>query len=176
MLLAIDPGPQLSAWVIYNGDLVEHDISPNEKLLERILWNSTKVDHVPEWMVIERMVSYGRPVGTATFETVYWTGVFCQAFGRERTTRMDRRPVKKHLCPSTADATQVRTIKDGNIRQALIDLWIDRTDNMKPHRKGGPLYRVSKDTWQALALGVTWWDTEREWISKKLPASMRVGL
>ena len=47
--------------------------------------------------------------------------------------------------------------KDANIRQALID----RYGGPGAIKKGGPLYKVSKDAWAALAVGVTYWETRR---------------
>lgn len=177
MLLAVDPGPTESAWVLYNGDLFNHGISKNEDLLRRILWEAewqlANLTGFGEWMVIEKVVSYGRPVGASTFETVYWTGVFCQAFGRERTSRIERRHVKKHICPPTPEAP-ISTVKDGMIRNALIDRWYQSTGNEKPHRKGGPLYKLTMHGFQALALAIYWDECERPWIPReKLPQSMR---
>lgn len=106
-------------------------------------------------LVVEQVASYGMAVGKDVFETVFWSGRFCQAWPGEW-HRMPRKDVKMHLCGNNA-------AKDSNIACALID----RFDPMRTYGKmgkgwksnPGPLYGVSKDIWAALALAITFWDT-----------------
>jgi hypothetical protein len=63
-------------------------------------------------------------------------------------------PVKMHLCGNTR-------AKDGNIRQALLDRFgPGKAIACGTKKQPGPLYGVSKDVWQALALAVTWSDQQ----------------
>jgi len=156
-LVAIDPGPIESACVWFNdGDVYAHDIWPNDELLGTLA--------VSQWVgesdavVIEQIKSYGKSVGEDVFETVWWTGrFFDRAAGRFiRTEMVPRRNVKMYLCNSMS-------AKDSDIRQRLIDIYGGTGGREKAiGRKAspGPLYGIKRDEWQALALAVTFNDTE----------------
>lgn len=144
-LLAIDPGPQFSAFVVWDGtSLVEFAKVDNLVMLERCLTGDY------DTCVIEKIASFGMAVGAEVFETVYWSGRFAQAFGAESTHRITRNVIKNHLCHSSK-------AKDGNIRQAIIDRFGGEAAIGKKASKG-PLYKVSGDCWSALAVALTWWD------------------
>jgi hypothetical protein len=140
VILALDPGPKQSAYVLWDGKrIIEHDKVNNDTLLSF---------HRPCQRVIEMIASYGMPVGVEVFETVRWVGRFEQAWGGAEL--MFRRDVKLHLCRDSR-------AKDSNIRQALVDRFgIKGTKNAK-----GITYGLNKDTWQAFALAVTWWDRNK---------------
>ena len=143
-ILAIDPGPELSAIVFWNGITVgSPHIWDNRKLLAVL--KCYPVDDRP--LVIENIESLGMPVGKTTFETVWWTGRFCQAWLPREFVRMSRREVKMHLCNSMR-------AKDSNIRQALIDRFGAPGTKKDP----GLTYGLKKDLWQAFALAVTYYD------------------
>ena len=173
-ILAIDPGSEQSAYVVYeDGDIIEHDIVTNKILLLRLMSN-TAWDSIGE-MAIEMVASYGMPVGKSTFETCLWIGRFIQAWEPKPSTKVYRKTdICMHLCHSTR-------AKDSNIRQALIDRfggkdkaiggkkcpeckgkgWRGRGRLVCPKCKGakwkhpkGPLFGVSKDVWSALAVAV----------------------
>lgn len=150
-VLAIDPGPAKSAWVILDGAecIARFGISENTYLCDGIMTKLVEADY----LVVEKIASYGMPVGEEVFETVYWTGRFCQAHYAHLKPgyRIPRIAVKQHLCRDSR-------AKDGNIRQALID----RFGGSGAIKKGGPLYKISKDVWAALAVGVTWWDQRED--------------
>ncbi len=145
MILAIDPGPVESAWVLWDGESIcLKDKAGNEEVLQIArdcgVGPSNKC-------VIEQIASYGMPVGAEVFETVYWSGRYAQAFGADRVSRIPRLKVKLHLCNDSR-------AKDTNIRQALIDRFGKPGTKKQP----GLLYGVTKDVWAALAIAVTWWD------------------
>ncbi len=143
-LLALDPGPTQSAWVRFeSGTPIVWAKQPNEDVLTMLSCYRGGRDV----LVIERIASYGMAVGAEVFETVYWSGRFAQAFGGW-VERLPRMAVKMHLCHSSR-------AKDTNIRQALIDRYGGPTCT----RKGGALYGVKADVWAALAVGLTWLDT-----------------
>jgi hypothetical protein len=143
-LLAIDPGPVQSAYIFLEystpEDISVHDfgILQNEQVLERIGTQS---------VVIEKATPYGAVVGNELFETIYWTGRFAER-GHYKVVpvwRMARKAVVAQLC-GLAQAN------DSRVRQALIDRW----GGKECTKKGGMLYKVKDDIWQALALGVAW--------------------
>ena len=61
-----------------------------------------------------------------------------------------RRDVKLHVCQSPR-------AKDANVRQALLDRFGPPGTKKAP----GTTYGITKDTWQALAVAVTWDDKRR---------------
>jgi hypothetical protein len=145
-ILAIDPGTEQSAFVYWDSrDKIIKDkgIWPNEDILSYI-----KDHYIPgsntDALVIEMVASYGMPVGKEVFDTCVWIGRFWQA-SKYPVHLLYRREVKMFLCGNMR-------AKDGNIRQALIDML------GKDVCKG-----VSKDVWAALGVAVTFADkSQRE--------------
>lgn len=152
-ILAIDPGPTESAYVVYNGErVVAFDKIGNEGVCLFIEVEGRK--HVDSRVVVEQIQSFGMAVGAEVFETVWWSGRFDQSaydIGLAR-GRVTRKAVKMHLCGSMR-------AKDGNIRQALIDRYGGKEKAIGKKAKPGPLYGVSGDCWSALAVAVTYADT-----------------
>ena len=149
-VVAIDPGPVKSALVVWSGSVIN---------LARYASNSEILALLQSWQpsagrpcVIEQVVSYGMTVGAEVFETVFWSGRFCEAYGAERVHRMPRLHVKLHLCHDSR-------ARDANIRQALIDRFGGKNAAIGKKAARGPLYGISGDLWAALALAITWWDT-----------------
>jgi hypothetical protein len=147
MIIAIDPGTTESAVVIWDHlmeKIEEQAILPNKTLLDSL----PDMTYRSSWMVIEKVASYGMPVGADVFETVFWSGRFAQAaHGLVKVERITRQEVKMHLCHSMR-------AKDTNIRQALIDRYGEVGTKKNP----GKLYGISKDKWAALAVAVTYGD------------------
>ena len=152
MILAIDPGTEQSAWVQMVGAAIKDSaIEQNKDLLERMReWQQG-----PEWqtsrlgpsMLIEKVESYGMAVGADVFETVFWTGCFCEAWGH--CERIPRKDVKMALCGSMK-------AKDANIRQAIIDRYGGKDKAIGKKKTPGPLYGVKSHIWSALAIAITW--------------------
>lgn len=143
-VLAVDPGPVESAYVLFDGDrLVEFGKVENEVLLSRLEYFHVIVPR----MAIEMIASYGMPVGAEVFETCVWIGRFAQAWNGA-ITRVFRKDVKIALCGSVK-------AKDGNVRQALIDRYGGKDKAIGKKASPGPLYGVSADVWAALAVAVT---------------------
>lgn len=148
-VFAVDPGPEFSAYVRWNGRTVRDHGKVNNHTLLGLLSRESAAAYV-----FEQVVSYGMAVGAEVFETVFWTGRFYEVAGESGeypTFRLPRRDVKLHLCG------QVRA-KDINIRQALIDRFGGKAAAIGTKKAQGPLYGLKADEWQALALAVTWWD------------------
>lgn len=146
-VLAIDPGPELSAFVVWDGRTVsEFGKWPNQRLLE---WIILRVDI--RHMCIEKIASYGMAVGAEVFETCYWSGRFAQAFTGGTVDRIARIPIKMHLCHNPR-------ANDASIRQAIIDRFGGKDVAIGRKANPGPLFGVKADTWAALAVALTWLD------------------
>jgi hypothetical protein len=150
-LLAIDPGTTHSGWVsaqvIYSEGgsppilVLGHGIAPNVEVIDMIRGHVGPV-------AIERLVSYGMPVGAETFETVEWVGRFWQTAGVERTRLIPRKEVGKHVCNDGR-------AKDPNIRIGLINRWGGKAEAVGTVKKPGPLYGIKTHAWAALGVAVT---------------------
>ncbi len=150
-LLAIDPGYRQSAYVeldTLTDRIVQFGLRTNDVLLPQL---RTARDWC-ELAVIEKVEGFGMAVGAEVFETVFWSGQFAEALRPIPVERIGRRAVKLHLCG------QARA-KDPNVRQALIDRY-GGPDAIGRKASPGPLYGISGDVWAALAVAVTWADTE----------------
>jgi hypothetical protein len=151
MILAIDPGPVKSAWVLYNPDankpITDMGIEENEALIRKFFEEDFDQGFVDE-VVIEMIQSFGMAVGASVFETCVMIGRLVQLFSKLPVSMMYRKDVKMHLCQSMR-------AKDANIRQALLD----RLGPQGTKKHPGPTYGISKDIWAALAVAVTFADT-----------------
>ena len=148
-ILAVDPGPVQSAFVVLDTDtqtIPRKDILPNKEMLEAI---SLQVTLDIDILAIEMVESFGMPVGREVFETVRWIGRFEERFldrghNDPEVHLIPRRDVKIHLCNSAR-------AKDPNIRQALIDRFGPVGTKANP----GRLYGFARDLWSALAVALT---------------------
>jgi len=150
VVFAIDPGPVVSGWVLYNTEderVLAAGVESNGEVLWRVGMSTAQA------MLCERFEARGMPLGDSSITTIYWSGRFHQAWdGPAHFIR--RRDVKLHLC-GTARA------KDSNVNAAI---W-DRFSGGKGMRaakgtkaKPGPLYGVTSHALAALAVAVTWQD------------------
>ena len=152
-ILAIDPGTNKSGWVHLDesGTVIGSGIDDNEDVRE--LLRSSRHDYY----AIEWIESFGMPVGQAVFETVWWCGVFSEVVVAEL-HRVTRREVKLHLCNSAR-------ANDANVRQALIDKYLGKGGGKTPQigtkARPGPLYGIKSHMWSALAVGVTFLETNK---------------
>jgi hypothetical protein len=151
VVLAIDPGPLRSAWVLLDDGLPKASAyQPNEQVVESLrqfdLWN---------WeVVIEKVESFGMAVGVEVFETVFWSGRFAEAAHPLPVHRIGRKAIKLHLCHTTK-------AKDSNVRQALVDRYGGKDAAIGRKAAPGALYGISGDVWSALAVAVTYADGVR---------------
>jgi hypothetical protein len=157
-ILAIDPGCERSAMVIYestSGTILWSAIRDNIDALFVCSMPSTPsaLLHADQ-LVVEMVSSYGMPVGKEVFETVYWIGRFMQAwpYGEHSRDRICRADVRMHLC-------HTMQAKDSNIRAALLDRFGPGQQKAIGRKKSpGPLYGIHRDLWSALAVAVTYAD------------------
>lgn len=160
MILAIDPGPEQSAFVLYRtfdrrllafGKFDNGDFGAELGTLAPIIALKTPFDGPRDpTLVVEMIASYGMAVGREVFETCVWIGRFLEAW-RGPSERITRGAVKMHLCGSMR-------AKDGNVRAALIDAFGGKDKAIGSKKQPGPLHGVSGDVWAALAVAVTYAD------------------
>ena len=144
-ILAIDPGPAQSAFVIWDGQaILRKDICANESLRD-MLDNTGRYITDPPSLVIEMIGHYGSgmPAGKEVFETCIWIGRFIECWPGQKHELILRATIKTHLCGSAR-------AKDANVRQALIDRFGAPGVKKAP----GVLYGVTSHCWAALALAV----------------------
>lgn len=135
MQLAVDPGPTLSAYLLWDGSrIIEKAKVPNEELLA-LLGQRTDAT-----LSIEMVESFGMAVGKEVFETVFWIGRFWEVYKGTK-QRVTRKEIKRHHC-GTNRAT------DSNIRTALIDKYGPPGTKKEP----GMTFGLSGDTWSAFAI------------------------
>lgn len=152
-VLAIDPGPTESAYVVIAADTrrpVVFDKVPNGELLRRLLpecWIALDVT-----VAIEMVASYGMAVGAEVFDTCVWIGRFAERVARYAgidAQLVKRHEIKLHHCHSAR-------ANDSNIAQALRDRFAPGAPNKGKGTKAAPgwFYGFAGDIWQAYALAV----------------------
>lgn len=153
ILIAIDPGPVESAYVIWDGSKIGAAFIRENQEVENLLSMPT-----PFELVIEQVECYGMPVGKSIFETVYHTGRFCRSYDaanapKSYANRMPRKDVKLHLCGTMR-------AKDSNVIQALVDRFAPFGKNKGKGTKKDPgfFFGFKSDIWQAFALAVAFYD------------------
>ena len=159
-IMAIDPGPSESAYVV-----VEHDgreitrVAMKDKVQNEALLNNIRMLANGCDIAMEMVASYGMPVGREVFETCVWIGRFLQEAGvppagweRAVVYRIEE---KTALCHSAA-------ARDSNIRQALVDRYAPGAANSGKGTKKEPgfFYGFRADVWQAMAVAVAWFERE----------------
>lgn len=148
VIYGLDPGTTQSAIVVLgDGCPIRGAIWENAALILQLRANTAWRDGT---LVIEQIESMGMAVGKETFETVFWSGRFAEAWEQRGRTwsRVPRRAVKLHLCGSMR-------AKDPNIRQALLD----RYGGVAAGKKGGALAGIKSHLWAALAVAITYADS-----------------
>jgi hypothetical protein len=148
-ILAIDPGSERSAWLLWDSRVEAFGIDTNDVVLDALRTRTWAPR--PDVVVVEKVESYGMAVGAEIFATVHWSGRFTEAAYPTPVVGLPRRAVKVAICGDTR-------AKDANIRRALLDRFGGaRAQGTK--REPGPLYGISKDVWSALAIALTFAET-----------------
>jgi hypothetical protein len=163
IVIGCDPGPEKSALVCFDGEIVTDAMFGENASIE--MWLGGLVDGgVRSVLVIEKVESFGMAVGAEVFETVFHSGRFAKAFEPRQVERLPRRVIKQHLC-HTARAT------DANIRQAILDQFGGADKAIGRKKTPGPLYELKGHMWSAFAVALTWYD---QW--GHLPEQIRPGI
>lgn len=142
MILAIDPGPAESGWIVFDGQrVVWSGVAKNAGVLEVVQrWASDQ----SMTLAIEMFEARGMPLGRESIQTILWAGRFMQAWRNPDAVRLiERRQVKSELCGSGR-------AKDANVRAALLERVGPRGTKQDP----GPTYGVKSHAWAALAVAV----------------------
>lgn len=140
MILAIDPGPEQSAFLAWDNRVCSRGlISNGEARASLHHWK----DDPALIIAVEMIQSFGMPVGKEVFETCVNIGRIVEICHPKPVRMVYRRDIKLHLCGSAR-------AKDGNIRQALID----RVGPQGKKHSPGPTYGLAKHDWAALAIAI----------------------
>lgn len=151
MIFAIDPGSAQSAYCMMGEDAlpIAFDKVPNLDIIA-LLRNYGKSRPT---VVIERVASYGMPVGREVFDTCEWIGRYTQvakdlALDVEYILRQEE---KLHICKSPK-------ANDATIRRALIDRFAKHDLHNGRGTKKDPdfFYGFKADVWSAFSTGLTW--------------------
>lgn len=157
LILAIDPGNIDSAFVLLGDSYTIYDKGKvkNDSLLKII----EDYAHCCNYLVVERIASYGMAVGKTVFETCEWVGRFAQkaianGYAVDYVYRLDE---KLAICHDAKAG-------DANIRRALIDRFAkhDFKNGKGTKKKPDVFYGFAADEWAAMAVGVTWLDRREE--------------
>ena len=151
LIFAIDPGSTESAYCLLSSDAVPRHfakVANNDVnlLIRTYAPNLTAV-------VIERVASYGMPVGREVFETCEWIGRFTQT-ATDQKIPVDyvlRQEEKLAICKSPK-------ANDATIRKALIDRFATHDFANGKGTKKAPdfFYGFKADVWSSFAVGCTW--------------------
>ena len=144
-IFAVDPGPNMSAFVLWN---TEEQRIENKGLVKNEAVEVLISQGDFDMLAIEMIASYGMPVG----QSVFWTCVAIGSFAKclsiyppHKLKFVYRKDVKLHFCGAVK-------AKDAHISQVLKDLL---EPGLKPREKPkGVLKGVKKDEWQALAIAI----------------------
>lgn len=152
MILGIDPGNVMSAYVLLGEDfeITAFNKVENEILLDAIHKNMFGwIDEV----AIEMIGNFGMAVGKTVFDTCVFIGQLREAFSNADNPKVSyiyRKDEKMNLCNSMR-------AKDTNIRQALID----RFGIVGVKANKGYFYGFKADMWSAMAVAVTYIDLKK---------------
>jgi len=162
-VLALDPGPEKTAWVLYHPEMrfaeggCEVLGSENQDVNRQL---RALIDHADR-VVCEGIQSYGMPVGRTTFDTAMWIGRYQEyaemVIGIEFEILYNPE-VRLHLCRSSR-------AKDAHVRRALLDRYPETGGGATPQigtkKLPGPLFGFKEHMWSALAVAVAWDEQRR---------------
>lgn len=144
-IAAIDPGATQSAIVVWDLNqckIVHKYLGDNEQVV-------LQLRHLElDYLAIEKVASYGMPVGASVFETCFWSGEFRQiAKARDIEFEMiPRMDVKMWHC-------KMARAKDSNISMAIKDKYGKPGTKKFPNKYyNDATEKLRRDLWQAFAL------------------------
>lgn len=153
LIFAIDPGSTESAYCMLSSDAVPRLFAkaPNEVVIQVLRTYAGNLTAV----VIERVASYGMPVGREVFDTCEWIGRYTQAASdlRLKVEYVMRQEEKLTICKSP-------NANDATIRRALIDRFArhDFANGKGTKKTPDFFYGFKADIWSAFAVGITFLD------------------
>lgn len=150
MIFAIDPGSTQSAYCMMGRDArpIHFAKLPNEDLILLLRNYSVHISTV----VIERVASYGMPVGREVFDTCEWIGRYTQVAADLKlpVEYILRQEEKLAICKSPK-------ANDATIRKALIDRFAKHDFKTGKGRSSSPdfFYGFKADVWSAFSVGIS---------------------
>ncbi len=172
VILGIDPGPEESGYVIWDGTrILEFGNADNTKLALALSDTTYPFPpegkrffvNEPEECAIEQIRGFGVMASDKLFDTCMWTGRFMQAFGQHRTHWLPRKKVAAHICGVGGIS------KDQFVREAILSRFGGKDVAVGKKANPGPLYGISGHLWAALAVAITFYDQNAT--ASALPAS-----
>ena len=156
VVIAIDPGPEESAFLLWDGvSILERGNTKNTDLVVRLEY-PTRFSPAPDVCAIEQIRGFGVMASDELFDTCHWTGRFLQAFGENKTYMVPRKTAAKHICGVGGIS------KDSFVREALIAKFGGKDVAVGSKARPGKLYGISSHLWAALAVAITYWETMRK--------------
>lgn len=154
-VLGIDPGTAGAGVVVFDttlrravfadGSMPNADVWSNlvDALIHR---NPRAVFAAVDLVVVEKVASYGRPVGEQVFTTVETAGEYVSIcrLAAVPVERLTFPAVARHFCRSAAN--------EASVRQVILDRF--GPDPVGRKAAPGPLYHVKKHAWSALAVAL----------------------
>jgi len=150
LILCIDPGTDLSGWVlIQDGAVIEGGHNCNEEVLDLCTWCGEPRFQPPNMVIVEWLSCYGAMIGQSVLRTAQFTGRI-----KER-LRVFHQPcefielTRPEVCRILTGKT--RGITKGVVNRAVKDYLGEVGTKLKP----GPLYPMraaGAHAWDALAL------------------------
>jgi len=154
-ILAIDPGPRASGYVVYHEEGMDVKEYSHEIKNEELIADMSRHRQSLDLLVIEMVGYYGMAVGRDIFETVRWIGIFQHAFGMENTILHFRKDVKLSLCNNYNASTS-------NLRTAILGRFPPTGGGATPaigiKKQPGRLYGIKSHSMSAISLAITWRD------------------
>lgn len=151
LIFAIDPGSTESAYCMMTDDAHPMYFAkvPNADLIPLLRIYA----HFIHTVVIERVASYGMPVGREVFDTCEWIGRFTQT-ATDQKIPVDyvlRQEEKLAICKSPK-------ANDATIRKALIDRFAthDFTNGKGTKKNPDFFYGFKADIWSSYAVGISY--------------------
>ncbi len=156
-VLAIDPGSDVSSWVLYDAT-TSMILGCADEVKNLDLVSVIPVTAIRD-VAIEWIESYGvKHIGVHTFATCYWIGRFHQAAeaGGCTVEHIPRREVKRALALSA-------NAKDSDVRQSILERFPATGRNSKGEitpvgtlKNPGPLHGIKGHCWAALGVAMAW--------------------
>lgn len=158
-VIGVDPGPELSSFVVWNGErILDFGYLPNKELRRRLLLREFK-DCAPDHCAIEQIRAYGVPASNPLLDTCFWTGRLLEAFGESRTHLLPRKTVANHHCGAGNSSS------DRFVQAAIEDRFGGKEAAIGVPIAPGPLHPLfqvrAKDRshyFAALAVALAFWD------------------
>jgi hypothetical protein len=151
IVIGIDPGPEESAFVVWDGEkILRAGEMGNGLLLYEFQYRENLTPPMKDAAIaIEQIRGFGVIASDKLFDTCHWTGRFVQAWGENVCRMVPRKKVIAHLCGLGAKGN------DRFVREALIA----RIGEPGTKKEPGPTYGLSGHKWAALAVAVTHYDS-----------------